>query len=247
MGSAPRLGPGCTHVNSKPTISALLAEMGGGYAVALGIDLDSHRPEEIYKWFLAALLYGARISESLATRTWREFERIGVLTPQRILDTSWEGLVQILDNGGYTRYDFKTATKLLEVNRKLLADYGGDLNTMHAAASDFVDLQQRIMALGKGIGPTTTSIFLRELRGRWDKATPPLSPLAMAAAKANGFLSENVSSVEALEQLQRHWREAEMPDDRFSDFEAALARAELRRRRFSQVRLATAESDGSQR
>lgn len=234
MGSAPWPGSGRADLSSKPSISTFLAELGGGYAAALGIELDGLRPEEIYKWFLAAVLYGARISESLATRTWREFERSGALSPQRILATGWEGLVQILDRGGYTRYDYKTATKLLEVNRALLADYGGNLNTLHAAATDCVDLERRIMALGKGIGPTTSGIFLRELRGRWQKASPTLSPLAIAAAKNIGFLAERTSADAALAQLQRQWQEAGLPSGSFSDFEAALVRAALHQRHRSE-------------
>ncbi len=233
MGSESRLEPRRADVNSKPSIPALLAEFGGGYAAALGIELDSLRPENIYKWFLAAVLYGARISESLATRTWHEFERSGILAPQYILDTSWDSLVKILDRVGYARYDYKTATKLLVVNRALLADYAGDLNTLHAAATDPVDLEQRIMALGKGIGPTTTGIFLRELRGRWEKAIPPLSPLALAAAKTIGFLAERTPTDSALALLQQQWREADLQNGRFSDFEAALVHAGLRRRRRS--------------
>jgi hypothetical protein len=38
---------------------------------------QSQIADEIYKWFLAALLYGVRIMESVVTRTWREFERSG--------------------------------------------------------------------------------------------------------------------------------------------------------------------------
>lgn len=230
-------------MGSKPSISALLAELGGSYATSLGIELDGLRPEEVCKWFLAAVLYGARISEKLATRTWREFERNGVFSPQRMLDTGWEGLVRILDCGGYTRYDYKTATKLLEINRRLLADYGGDLNALHAAATDDADLEQRIMALGKGIGPVTIAIFLRELRGRWEKASPPLAPLAIAAAKDLGFLSEGISIDSALALLQRQWREAGKPEGSFNDFEAALVRAGLRRRHHG-LSVVTAVGDG---
>lgn len=224
------MGPGHAGVTGMPSVPALPEELGGSYATALGIELDSLRPAEVYKWFLAAVLYGARISETLATRTWHEFERCGVLAPQRIVDTGWDGLVAILDRGGYTRYDYKTATKLLDVNHALLADYGGDLNALHAAATDCADLERRIMALGKGIGPTTAGIFLRELRGRWEKAAPPLSPLAMTAARELGFLADGISPDAALRLLQRKWRQTGRPDSSFSDFEAALVRAGIRRR-----------------
>lgn len=219
-------------MTGKLSLPTLMAELGGSYAAALGITLDGLRAEEVYKWFLAAVLYGAPIPEAQATRTWREFERNGVLTLQRVLDTGWDGLVRMLDAGGYTRYDFKTATKLLDVNRTLLADYQGDLNALHAAATDPADLERRIVALGKGIGPVTADIFLRELRGRWKKAQPPLSPLALAAAAELGFLAAGTGAEVALPQLQRQWRRSGAPG-RFSDFEAALVRAGLRMRRAS--------------
>jgi hypothetical protein len=37
--------------------------------------------------------------------------------------TGWDGLVSTLDAGGYVRYDFKTATKLLEVMKNLIDQY----------------------------------------------------------------------------------------------------------------------------
>ena len=109
-----------------------------------------------------------------------------MLTPQRITDTGWDGLVAILDAGGYVRYDFKTATKLLAVCTSLLHEYGGNLDLLHYAATDPRDLETRLKGLGKGIGDTTVAIFLRELRGIWSKAAPPLSPLAQTAAQAMG-------------------------------------------------------------
>ncbi len=216
---------------TKATIYALLADFGGSYASALGIKLDGLRPGEVYKWFLAAVLYGARISENLATRTWHEFERHGLLTPQRILDAGRDELVGILDCGGYTRYDYKTAAKLLEINRTLLANYDGNLNALHSAATDSTDLERRIMALGKGIGPTTTTIFLRELRGRWEKSLPPLSPLAVTAAINLGLIENGTPAQTALPRVLQLWRDAGMPDSSFSDFEATLVRLGLRQRR----------------
>jgi hypothetical protein len=215
----------------QPSILSLLEEYGGSYAVALGIELDRLRPEEVYKWFLAAVLYGARISEKLATRTWHEFEYSGVLTPQHIINSGWDGLVRILDRGGYTRYDYKTATKLLDINHTLLADYGGNLNALHASATDSVDLERRVMALGKGIGPTTAGIFLRELRGRWTKAAPPLSPLAVMAAYELGLQAGEMPPDAALSLLQRQWQQAGRAESSFCDFEAALVRAGMQRRR----------------
>jgi len=74
-------------------------------------------------------------------QTYYEFEKCKVITPDAIIGTGWDGLVEILDTGGYTRYDFKTATKLLEIMQMLNHVYGGDLNLLHEKARDPEDLE----------------------------------------------------------------------------------------------------------
>jgi hypothetical protein len=147
----------------------------------LGIDLRSRRAEEVAKWFLASILYSKPIRESSATNTYRVFESEEVTSPSKIVETGWEGLVSLLDEGGYTRYDFSTATKLLEVFGSVQRRYAGDLNRLHEEARDSADLERRLVSLGKGVGPTTVSIFLREMRGEWPKADPEPSPLVKLA------------------------------------------------------------------
>jgi hypothetical protein len=214
-------------------LARLVAELGGRYSTALGIDLSSGKPGEIYKWFLAAILYGARISEIIASNTYREFARARVLSPQAVIRTGWDRLVEILDRGGYVRYDYKTATKLLAINRNLVECYAGDLNVLHAAARDARDLEQRIKALGKGIGDVTAGIFLRELRRIWSKADPPPSALVLLAARRLGLLARGPQTAQrALASLRSAWRRARVTTRYdFSDFEAVLVRygCELRR------------------
>jgi hypothetical protein len=210
----------------------LVSSRGGRFASALGIELAAPDAGERFKWFLAAVLYGAPITEALATRTWREFSARSVLTPDRIMATGWEGLVVILDAGGYARYDYKTATKLLAVCEALLRDYSGSLDTLHDFAAGPRDLEIRIKALGKGIGDTTVGIFLRELRGFWKKAEPPLSPLAFGAATALGYLRRgSLDPGRAMTRLRRLWAAAGQPETTFADFESALVREGLRLRR----------------
>ncbi len=205
---------------------ALVTELGGSYAAKLGIHLDTVDPDEIYKWFLAAVLYGTRISEKIASCTWHKLEKKHVLTPERVINTGWDELVTILDCGGYTHYDYKTATKLLDVSNVLLNNYGGNLNTLHAVATDYNDLEKRIKNLGKGVGKVTADIFLRELRGKWLKANPPLSLLAFNAAHSLGFLPKRIHNNRrlALTYLQNLWSENGMTAESFPDFEAALVR-----------------------
>ncbi len=213
--------------------SELVEQVGGSYARQLGINLFRGNSAEIHKWFIAAVLFGARISEKIAAKTYREFEKAGVLSPHRIMDAGWDKLVVILDRGGYARYDFKTATKLLDINRTLIRQYSADLNLLHDSATDPADLEQRIKNLGKGIGDVTVNIFLRELRGIWPKAQPFPSTRVIAAAHALGFLPVGLRSPTwVLQALKNVWRMDGKRTEDFAEFEAALVRyaAALRRR-----------------
>ena len=210
-------------MGEKELIRALLDRLGGRFSVALRINLDQGDSHEGFKWFLASILYGARISETIANNTYREFERSGVLSPDRILETGWDGLVQILDVGGYVRYDFKTATKLLEVMATLKERFDCDLNVLHAQAQSPHDLEQKLMDLGKGIGPVTVSIFLRELRDVWEKADPLPQDLAVTAARNLGLVQADERR-EVLSELRVVWESQALPGWSFADFESSLVR-----------------------
>ncbi|HIC93800.1 MAG TPA: hypothetical protein EYP09_06075 [Anaerolineae bacterium] len=210
-------------MEERELIEALLKRLGGRFSAALGIELDGGDSGEIFKWFLASILYGARISETIASNTYREFERRGVLSPEEVLETGWDGLVEILDAGGYVRYDFKTATKLLEVMGNLQERFGGDLNQLHAQARDPQDLEAKLMGLGKGIGPTTANIFLRELRDVWEKADPLPQDLAVMAARNLGLVRA-ADRREILAELRAIWERCAPAGWKFADFEASLVR-----------------------
>jgi hypothetical protein len=203
----------------------------GRYATELGIDL-AEGEAGWFRWWLAALLFGARISETLAVRAYRALAAEGLTTPEALAGRGWEGLVAVLDAGGYVRYDFKTATKLLDMSRALREEYGGRLAEVHRRAASPGDLETRLQGLAKGIGPVTARIFLRELRGLWPKAQPALSPWAARAATALGFLPrEPLDGRGALDRLRSLWREAGGSERDFADFEAALVREGLASRR----------------
>lgn len=154
----------------EKAVRDLIEEYGLIFSASLGIDLKSGREEEIFKWFLASILFGKRISRKIASRTYKEFEARGILTAEKILETGWDRLVTTLDEGGYVRYDFSTATMLLETMKKLLNDYG-TLTALHHKAINQRDLENRLTDF-KGIGPVTANIFLREMRTTWQKADP---------------------------------------------------------------------------
>jgi len=197
---------------------------GQRYSEVLGIKLGEGDEKEIFKWFLASLLFGAPITESAAIKTFGRFEQHSVLTPRQILRTGWEGLVAILDEGGYTRYDYKTADKLLEVANNLAETYGGSLSLVQSVASDQRDLEKRLKDLGKGVGDVTVSIFLRELRGIWEKADPYPTGLTLLAGEWLKILEKSLDGESALKRLKAFWAKNASAGQDFVNFETALTR-----------------------
>ena len=54
------------------------------YSEELGIDLAQRTDAAYFHWFLASLLFGARISETTAKNTFRAFMHHGLTTPKKL-------------------------------------------------------------------------------------------------------------------------------------------------------------------
>jgi hypothetical protein len=211
------------HVVKKQDLATIVERFGQRYSELLGINLEGGDDKEVFKWFLAAVLFGAPITETSVVKTYKCFEKHEVLTPEKILKTGWQGLVEILDEGSYTRYDYKTADKLLEVMGNLKTKYGRSLKLLHEKAADSLDLEKRLKELGKGIGDVTVSIFLRELRSVWTKADPKPTPLVILAAKNLGIIRSE-SPEKARRELRDFWEKNKVKGMSFVNFETALLR-----------------------
>ena len=131
----------------------------------LGIDLASKSEEELFKWFLACLLFGKPIQTEIAERAWRELIKAHLTNPTAVSRAGWNKLVSLLDRAHYVRYDFSTATKLLEVCQELKRRYG-TLTSLLVQAETATELSRRLQEF-KHIGPVTARIFLREIRPIW--------------------------------------------------------------------------------
>jgi len=131
----------------------------------LGIDLASKKEQELFKWFLACLLFSKPIQTNIAERAYRELVASCLLTPDAILKAGWDELVRLLDAAHYVRYDFSTATKLLEISEELKRCYGNVTNLISQSKTPR-ELSRRLQKF-KNIGPVTARIFLRELRPLW--------------------------------------------------------------------------------
>ena len=147
--------------------------------------LDLNEPEDRFKWFLASVLFAKRISTDIAKRTFGRFVKAELTTPDNILAAGWGKLVEVLDSGGYVRYDFSTASNLLEITKTLKEKYG-DLEGLYNISKNSYDLERRLQEL-KGVGPVCVNIFLRELRTIWEKARPKPSIMAIKTAQRIGL------------------------------------------------------------
>lgn len=157
------------------------------YSEELGIDLAGHGDVDCFLWFLASLLFGARISEKTAKNTFLTFVRHGLTSPSKIIDAGWDFLVNpIMREGGYVRYDGRKSTQILRDCQSLIDDYRGSLENLHEMAKDARDLEARVNAI-YGVGPVTTNIFLRELRPYWQKADPAPLPVVVELAQKLGL------------------------------------------------------------
>jgi endonuclease III len=196
----------------RATLESLLEAQGALFSEELGIRLGNLDPGELFKWFIAALLFGARIRESAAVRTYRELERRDLLTPDALRNADLWDMIDVMAQGGYSRYDGITTRKLQWAAAKLCEQYAGDLNRLHDSAADSTDLVARLREFW-GVGETTAGIFLRELRGLWPKATPSPGDLAHLAARHLG-LGDPVA----------FWRANAVSGWDFRHLEAALTR-----------------------
>jgi endonuclease III len=193
-------------------IRKIIDELGEPYSEMLGIDLRKGDPAYM-KWFLAAFLYAKPIREEAATKTYKIFESHGLTTPAAIERAGWDELVRLLGEGGYRRYDESTADRLLAIADHLQKEYDSKLSRLYDTSKDSRDLERRLMELGKGIGPVTVEVFLRDMQTVWPKADPAPTPRIREAMKELGiddlkrFARENHIDIVRLETaLHRYSR-----------------------------------------
>ena len=164
-------------------IDKLVKKYDQTYSSLLGIDLEKGTEKEIFKWWMASLFFGARISEDIAMHTYKEFEKADLLDFKKLAKAGQWHLIRILGRGGYARYDGLTSTKLMRMREKLKKEYDNKITNVHKKARNSEDLENRLQEFWR-VGPITTNIFLRELRTVWKKANPePLPHIKLMARK----------------------------------------------------------------
>ncbi|MGX6447342.1 hypothetical protein ACVU7I_04650 [Patulibacter sp. S7RM1-6] len=174
-------------MTQKATVAALLDRHGRTYADELGIDLAPGTPSPLFRWLSASMLYSARISADIATRTARAMADAGWTTAQHLADSTWAERVRVINRAGYARYDERTSRMLGELADTLLERWGGDLRRLREEAEHDPARERALLKELKGIGDVGVDIFFREVQITWDELRPFADRKALGAARALGL------------------------------------------------------------
>ncbi|MGW2920200.1 endonuclease [Streptomyces angustmyceticus] len=203
----------------------LLERHGETFAAQSGIRLRN-TPQPLYQVLVLAGLLSARIRASVAVASARVLFEAGMRTPRRMAAATWQQRVDALGEGGYRRYDERTATQLGDGAALLLDAYGGDLRRMRDEAGGDTAALRGALRKMPGLGPAGCDIFLREVQGVWPELAPYLDAKAVQGAERLGLPGDG-----------RRLARLVGPDDAAA-FASALVRAALDRSVVEDVRAA---------
>ncbi|MFH8476681.1 endonuclease [Streptomyces sp. NPDC018000] len=207
-------------MTARRTVEVLLSRYGTTYAAEAGITLRN-TPQPLYQLLVLSDLLSARIRASVAVAAARALFAHGMRSPDRMIGTTWQQRVDALGEGGYRRYDERTATQLGDGAELLLVEYGGDLRRLRKEADGDLDILRSGLRRTPGMGPAGADIFVREVQAVWPEAGPFLDGKALQGAEKLGLPASPAKLVQLAEQ-------AEQADDRGpAVLAAALVRAAL--------------------
>ncbi|MGW1657577.1 endonuclease [Streptomyces atratus] len=210
-------------MTARRTVEVLLSRYGTTYAAEAGIRLRN-TPQPLYQLLVLSDLLSARIRASVAVAAARALFSHGMRSPDRMIGSTWQQRVDALGEGGYRRYDERTATQLGDGAELLLVEYGGDLRRLRKEADGDLDILRSGLGRTPGMGPAGTDIFIREVQAVWPETAPFLDGKALQGAEKLGL----PASPAKLAQLAEQAEQAEQADDRGpAVLAAALVRAAL--------------------
>ncbi|MEU9320875.1 endonuclease [Streptomyces sp. NPDC048295] len=188
-------------MTSRDTVAVLLARHGTTYAAEAGIRLRN-TPQPLYQLLVLSDLLSARIRASVAVSAARALFGHGMRSPRRMAAATWQQRVDALGEGGYRRYDERTATQLGDGARLLLDAYGGDLRRLRAEADGDLDTLRAGLRRTPGIGPAGADIFVREVQAVWPETAPYVDGKALQGAERLGLPASPTELAELAEQAE---------------------------------------------
>ncbi|MGY5033352.1 endonuclease [Streptomyces sp. 900116325] len=173
-------------MTARGTVEVLLSRYGTTYAAEAGIQLRD-TPQPLYQLLVLSDLLSARIRASVAVAAARALFAHGMRSPDRMIGASRQQRVDALDEGGYQRYDERTATQLGDGAELLLVEYGGDLRRLRKEADGDLDILRNGLRRTPGMGPAGADIFVREVQAVWPETGPFLDAKALQGAEKLGL------------------------------------------------------------
>jgi hypothetical protein len=201
------------------------------FAEELGIDVEANTPAAWFCLLVISMLSSARVGHAIALRSARVLIERGWTTPGKMAAASWEQRVNALDEGGYVRYDERTAAMLAQTAQMVVARYGGVLRRLRDEAGRDAAQERKLLKQFKGIGDVGANIVFREAQAGWPELYPFADERVLTAAKALGLPAD----ANALAEMVRGRRQ-------FARLVAALIRVHLERTHEQIRRAARGES-----
>lgn len=199
-------------------VDRLLREHGRTLADELGLDLRADSPQPWFRLLCFALLCSTRISARIAVAAAQGLADAGWTDAEALRRSTWEQRVRVLDDAGYVRYDFRTATRLDQLGQHALDRYGGDVRRLRTAAGRDRGRERELLQEFVGIGPVGADVFLREAQVAWSELRPYVDARVQDTATELGLPADP------------HRLAALVPDKDLARLVAALVRVRLTHR-----------------
>lgn len=126
------------------------------YSEELGIRLEKASDRELFKWFIASSLFGARVTPLIAEQGYLALRRNLRLTPQQMLKTGEKGIYELLLQAGYVRAAKEKSRYIVQACQILLDSYQGSLQRLHDRAESPRHLEALVTEF-PGWGPVTAN------------------------------------------------------------------------------------------
>ena len=169
---------------------AVIDRYGKTFSDDAGIELEDS-PAPLFQLLVLAQLLSARIGAGIAVAAAVELRNAGWTTAAAMRDAKRPSVIAALGRAGYRRYDERTATQLREMAQLVIDRYGGDLRRLAEGAEKDSERAGALVQEVKGIGPTGTAVFLREVQAVWPWVRPYLDDRARAGARRIGLPDES--------------------------------------------------------
>lgn len=125
------------------------------------IDLSDGKPQQLYRWFLASILFGKPIQQNVSADTYHVLIDHGFTSPKKFSEIEREPLRRLLDEGGYGRFDYQMADYLHAIMAAVDKDHGS-IHQLVTSARSREELAKTVQQF-QGVGAVTARIFTEQI------------------------------------------------------------------------------------